>query len=136
VTLGGAAGGAGGREVVVRKKPPGKILRGAHAVEREFAVLAALGGAGFPVPRPLLLCQDESVLGTSFYVMDFVRGDSPRPSADAARPPSPTVPRDPGSGRLCTLEAEEKARRAQGCCTRTLTCGAWHRWSGRGCLTK
>jgi aminoglycoside phosphotransferase (APT) family kinase protein len=59
---------------VLRRKPPGKILPGAHAVEREYRVLAALGAQGFPVPRVHGLCEDESVVGTAFYVMDMVPG--------------------------------------------------------------
>ena len=59
---------------VLRRKPPGKILPGAHAVEREYRVLAALGAEGFPVPRVHGLCEDESAIGTPFYVMDMVPG--------------------------------------------------------------
>jgi aminoglycoside phosphotransferase (APT) family kinase protein len=65
---------AGGRRYVLRRKPPGKLLPSAHAVEREYRVIAALHGAGFPVARPHLLCEDESVIGTAFYVMDYVEG--------------------------------------------------------------
>ena len=61
-------------DLVLRRKPPGKILPGAHAVEREYRVLAALGAQGFPVPRVHGLCEDESVIGTPFYVMDLVAG--------------------------------------------------------------
>ena len=59
---------------VLRRKPPGELLPGAHAVEREYRVLAALGREGFPVPRVHALCEDESVVGTPFYVMDLVEG--------------------------------------------------------------
>ena len=59
---------------VLRRKPPGKLLPGAHAVEREYRVLAALGREGFPVPRVYGLCEDDSVIGTPFYVMDMVPG--------------------------------------------------------------
>ncbi|HEX6529080.1 MAG TPA: phosphotransferase family protein [Burkholderiales bacterium] len=59
---------------VLRRKPPGKLLPSAHAVDREYRVITALYGAGFPVPRTHLLCEDESVIGTAFYVMDFVEG--------------------------------------------------------------
>jgi aminoglycoside phosphotransferase (APT) family kinase protein len=61
-------------DLVLRRKPPGKILPGAHAVEREYRVIAALGAQGFPVPRVHGLCEDESVIGTPFYVMDLVAG--------------------------------------------------------------
>jgi aminoglycoside phosphotransferase (APT) family kinase protein len=59
---------------VLRRKPPGKLLPGAHAVEREYRVISALGMAGFPVPRVHGLCEDEAVIGTPFYVMDLVEG--------------------------------------------------------------
>lgn len=59
---------------VLRRKPPGTLLPGAHAVDREYRVLAALGAQGFPVPRVLGLCEDENVVGTAFYVMDMVPG--------------------------------------------------------------
>lgn len=59
---------------VLRRKPPGKLLKSAHAVDREFRAISALFGSGFPVPSPRLLCEDESVVGTVFYVMDFVDG--------------------------------------------------------------
>lgn len=59
---------------VLRRKPPGKIIEGAHAVEREARVLTALAAADFPVPRVHGLCADETVIGTSFYVMDMVVG--------------------------------------------------------------
>src|SRR5229473_2624376 len=65
---------ADGRRFVLRRKPPGKLLPSAHAVEREYRVIHALHAAGFPVARPHALCEDESVLGTAFYVMDFVDG--------------------------------------------------------------
>src|SRR5438128_6743856 len=66
---------AGGREYVLRRKPPGKLLPSAHAVDREYRVLAALAAhTTVPVPRPYLLCEDEAVLGTIFYVMDCVHG--------------------------------------------------------------
>jgi aminoglycoside phosphotransferase (APT) family kinase protein len=59
---------------VLRRKPPGKLLPSAHAVDREFRVISALAAQGFPVARPVLYCSDESVAGTAFYVMDFVDG--------------------------------------------------------------
>ncbi len=66
-------GAASGR-YVLRRKPPGKLLQSAHAVEREYKVITALGTAGFPVPRTFALCEDESVAGTPFFVMDCVEG--------------------------------------------------------------
>jgi aminoglycoside phosphotransferase (APT) family kinase protein len=59
---------------VLRKKPPGQLLKSAHAVDREYRVMKGLGQTDVPVPRMLLLCEDESVLGTAFFVMDFVDG--------------------------------------------------------------
>jgi aminoglycoside phosphotransferase (APT) family kinase protein len=58
----------------LRRKPPGKLLPSAHAVDREFKVISALHKVGFPVAKPLVLCEDESVIGTMFYVMDCVEG--------------------------------------------------------------
>ena len=59
---------------VLRRKPPGELLPSAHAVDREFRVMSALGQAGLPVPRTLLLCEDAAVIGTMFYLMAFVEG--------------------------------------------------------------
>jgi aminoglycoside phosphotransferase (APT) family kinase protein len=63
-----------GRSYVLRRKPPGQLLKGAHAVEREAQVLSALGGAGFPVAHIYGLCTDDAVIGTWFYVMEMVEG--------------------------------------------------------------
>ena len=65
---------AGGKHYVLRKKPPGKLLPSAHAVDREFRVIKALHGVGFPVARPYALCEDDAVIGTMFYIMDCVEG--------------------------------------------------------------
>ncbi len=65
---------ADGRRFALRKKPPGKLLPSAHAVDREFKVISALHGAGFPVARPYVLCAEDAVIGTMFYVMDCVEG--------------------------------------------------------------
>jgi aminoglycoside phosphotransferase (APT) family kinase protein len=65
---------AGDRRYVLRRKPPGKLLPSAHAVDREYRVIKALYGVGFPVARPYVLCEDDSVIGTAFYVMDCVEG--------------------------------------------------------------
>ncbi|KAL4635272.1 acyl-CoA dehydrogenase family member 11 [Arapaima gigas] len=59
---------------VLRKKPPGELLPGAHKVDREYRVQKALFHAGFPVPEPLLYCSDVSVIGTEFYIMEHVQG--------------------------------------------------------------
>ena len=61
-------------ELVLRRKPPGKLLRSAHAVDREYRAIAALNRIDFPVPRAHLLCEDPDVVGTPFYVMEFVEG--------------------------------------------------------------
>jgi len=59
---------------VLRRKPPGKLLESAHAVDREFRVIGALYAADFPVPRPCALCEDDEIIGTMFYVMEFLDG--------------------------------------------------------------
>ena len=65
---------AGGRDYVLRRKPPGKLLPSAHAVDREYRVITALGRTDVPVPRTYVLCEDDAVIGTAFYVMDCVHG--------------------------------------------------------------
>lgn len=59
---------------VMRRKPPGKLLQSAHAVDREFKVISALYAAGYPVPRPFVLCDDITVVGTMFFIMEYVAG--------------------------------------------------------------
>jgi aminoglycoside phosphotransferase (APT) family kinase protein len=74
---------------VLRRKPPGVLLASAHAVDREFRVLQALHGGPVPVAAPLHLCRDESVLGSMFYLMEFVDGrihwDPSLPGMDPAQ---------------------------------------------------
>jgi len=67
---------AGGRRYVMRSKPgpAAKLLPSAHAVDREFRVITALGRAGIPVPRTYCLCEDEEVIGRSFFIMECVEG--------------------------------------------------------------
>jgi len=67
---------AGGKRYVMRSKPgpAAKLLPSAHAVEREFRVISALAQAGVPVPGTYALCEDESVIGRAFYIMDCVEG--------------------------------------------------------------
>ncbi|MFN3659488.1 MAG: phosphotransferase family protein [Pseudolabrys sp.] len=76
------------RRYVLRRKPPGKLLPSAHAVDREFRVIRALSAQGFPVAAPLCYCADETVAGTAFYVMSFVDGrvfwEPQMPGSDAA----------------------------------------------------
>ncbi|XP_043082513.1 acyl-CoA dehydrogenase family member 11-like [Puntigrus tetrazona] len=59
---------------VLRKKPPGELLPGAHKIDREYAVQKALYSVGFPVPRPVLYCTDTHVIGTEFYIMEHIQG--------------------------------------------------------------
>ncbi|MDO9487019.1 MAG: phosphotransferase [Sphingomonadaceae bacterium] len=63
-----------GKNYVMRRKPPGLLLKSAHAVDREYAVITALGTTGYPVARTYGLCTDETVIGTWFYIMDCVEG--------------------------------------------------------------
>ena len=65
---------AGRQRYVVRRKPPGKLLPSAHAVDREFRVIRALAGTDVPVAKAHALCEDDSVIGTAFYVMEYVSG--------------------------------------------------------------
>ena len=58
----------------MRKKPPGELLPQAHQVDREFRMLEALSSVQFPVPRPILYCSDTSIIGTEFYLMEYVKG--------------------------------------------------------------
>ncbi len=62
------------RRYVLRRKPPGKLLPSAHAVDREFRVISALCSQGFPVAEPVVYCADETVIGTAFFVMSHVDG--------------------------------------------------------------
>lgn len=59
---------------VLRKKPPGKLLPSAHAVDREYRVISALGNTNVPVPEAVLLCEDDAVIGQMFYLMKYVAG--------------------------------------------------------------
>jgi len=77
-----------GKAYVLRRKPPGRLLPSAHAVDREFRVIQALYALSFPVARPYVLCMDDDVAGTAFYVMDYVEGhiiwEPHMPGADKA----------------------------------------------------
>lgn len=83
-------------DYVLRKKPPGKLVRSAHAVDREYRILAALAGTDVPVPTVRLLCEDPDVIGTIFYVMDY------RPGRVYADRTMPGV--DPDHRRAATLD--------------------------------
>ena len=63
-----------GKTYVLRKKPPGKLLPSAHAVDREYRIIKTLREADIPVAEALLLCTDDSIIGTPFYVMEHVEG--------------------------------------------------------------
>ena len=63
------------KKYVLRRKPPGKLLPSAHAVDREYKVITALNSVNYPVPKTYCLCLDESVIGTIFYVMEMVEGN-------------------------------------------------------------
>lgn len=65
---------SGGAQYVLRRKPPGKLLKSAHAVDREFRVIAALADTDVPVPRALHLCDDDSIIGSMFYIMSYEEG--------------------------------------------------------------
>ncbi|EEH16096.2 hypothetical protein PABG_06183 [Paracoccidioides brasiliensis Pb03] len=79
---------ADGQKCVMRKKPPGKLLsKTAHRVEREYQIIHALEQTDVPVPRTICLCEDDSVIGTAFYIMEFLDGrhfvDPTIPGVDA-----------------------------------------------------
>lgn len=94
---------AGSKPLVIRKKPPGALLASAHAVEREYQVLKALEATDVPVPRVLSLCEDDSVIGTPFYVMEHVQG---RVFANPALSSAPAEQRRPIYAQLAqTLAA-------------------------------
>ena len=63
------------KNLVLRRKPPGKLLPSAHAVDREYKVITALYETGVPVPKTYGLCEDDDVAGTAFFIMDFLDGD-------------------------------------------------------------
>mgnify|MGYP001826970178 FL=1 len=65
---------AGSTSYVLRRKPPGELLKSAHAVDREFRVISALRDTDVPVPRTYVLCEDEAVIGSMFYVMEYLEG--------------------------------------------------------------
>ena len=65
---------AGERRYALRRKPPGKLLPSAHAVDREYRVMTALADTDVPVPKTYALCEDAEVIGTAFFVMDYVEG--------------------------------------------------------------
>jgi aminoglycoside phosphotransferase (APT) family kinase protein len=86
-----------GRRYVLRRKPPGKLLPSAHAVDREFRVISALNKTNVPTPRAYALCEDDSVVGTAFYIMEYCDG---RVLWD------PLLPDVPEEGRLAIYKAK------------------------------
>ena len=62
------------KKYVLRRKPPGKLLPSAHAVDREYKVITALNSVNYAVPETFCLCEDETIIGTIFYVMEMVEG--------------------------------------------------------------
>lgn len=87
---------------VVRRPPLGHVLATAHDMKREHRVISALHPTAVPVPNPVLLCEDESVLGAPFYVMEFVEG-TPYRTADQLAPLGPQRTRDAVIGLVDTL---------------------------------
>ena len=75
---------------VLRKKPPGVLLPSAHQIDREYRIMSTLGSLGFPVPVMRALCEDDGIIGTAFYVMDFLEG---RIFRDARMPGVPPTER-------------------------------------------
>ena len=80
------------KKYVLRRKPPGKLLPSAHAVEREYKVMTALHAQGFPAPKTFANCEDPGVIGTAFFIMDYVEG---RIFWDASLPDVPRGERAP-----------------------------------------
>lgn len=64
----------GKNKYVMRKRPPGKLLPSAHAVDREYRIITALKETDVPVPKTYILCNDDSVLGTAFFIMEYIEG--------------------------------------------------------------
>lgn len=90
---------ASGR-LVLRKKPRGELAPSAHAIDREYRVLQAVGAGGVPVPRVRAFCEDGSVVGTAFYVMDYVPG---RVAGD------PLLPEETPAGRTAVYDSMNEA---------------------------
>src|SRR5215813_6371829 len=98
------------RKYVLRRKPPGKLLPSAHAVDREFRVISALHAQGFPVAAPVLYCDDTSVVGTAFYVMSFVAGRVFwEPDMPASNPAERTAVYDAMNATIARLHAFDPA---------------------------
>ena len=59
---------------MLRRKPPGTLLPSAHAVDREYRIMRALAASDVPVPKVFALCEDPAVIGTAFFLMEYVQG--------------------------------------------------------------
>jgi aminoglycoside phosphotransferase (APT) family kinase protein len=101
---------SGGREYVMRKKPPGRLLATAHMVEREYRIMTALRDTLVPVPRTYVLCEDPALIGTPFFVMEFARG---RLLRDATLPGMEKERRTAIYMEMCRVLAELHALRPQ-----------------------
>jgi len=98
------------RRYVLRRKPPGRLLPSAHAVEREYRVICALHAQGFPVAQPIVLCEDTDVIGTAFYVMSHVEGRVVwEPEMPGASPAERTATYDAMNATLAQLHAFDPA---------------------------
>jgi aminoglycoside phosphotransferase (APT) family kinase protein len=98
------------RRYVLRRKPPGKLLPSAHAVDREFRVISALYAQKFPVAEPVLYCADETVAGTPFFVMAHVDGRVIwEPQMPASNPPERAEVYDAMNATLARLHSFEPA---------------------------
>jgi aminoglycoside phosphotransferase (APT) family kinase protein len=98
------------RRFVLRRKPPGKLLPSAHAVDREFRVISALYRHGFPVPEPVVYCADPSIVGTTFFVMGFVEGRIFwEPHLPSARPTERAAIYDAANATIARLHSFDPA---------------------------
>src|SRR3989442_6280070 len=98
------------RRYVLRRKPPGKLLPSAHAVDREFRIISALHAQGFPVAAPVLYCADDSIVGTPFYLMAHVEGRVVwEPHMPGAQPSERAAVYDAMNATLARLHAFDPA---------------------------
>jgi len=98
------------RRYVLRRKPPGKLLPSAHAVDREYRVISALYAQGFPVAEPVLYCADDSIAGTAFFVMTHVEGRVFwEPQMPASHPPERAQVYDAMNATLARLHSFDPA---------------------------
>lgn len=96
---------------VLRKKPPGPLLPSAHQVDREYRAMRALGPTNVPVPHVRILCEDDGVIGTSFYVMDYVPGPIPKdPTLPGMSPENRQAVFDDFSTTLAKLHSVDHKR--------------------------